>query len=152
MKKNISNKKPSLDDYDNGEVVKENVSHSQIELEEFSDQDQNNDAEKDSGLSEIQRFYVSLWDKKEAMDSWGKRYVACFETGKRLYRNRYRLNWSCYSHILPKSRYNEYKMEEFNVKIVDPNSHFLYETSPELAKKQYGEYKKLLALHKKGEL
>lgn len=103
-------------------------------------------------MTEQQKWFLKLWDKQEMMNPWGKRYVVCFETGKALYREKYRENWSCYSHILRKEKYGEYKMEDFNVKIVNPQAHWEYTHFPEKAKKQYTEYKKLLSLHLKGDL
>lgn len=103
-------------------------------------------------FTEIQKIYLSIWDERELMNHWGKRYVTCFETGKKLYRDKYRENWACYSHILPKERYSQYKEQSWNIKIVDPNSHFIYENFPEKAVNQYNERIKLLELHKKGEL
>lgn len=103
-------------------------------------------------MTELHKWFTTLWDKQEIMNHWGKRYVICFETGRRLSREQYRENWICYSHILRKEKYPEYEQKEWNVKIVTPDSHWKFTNFPEKAKNQYDEFKKLLSLHLKGEL
>lgn len=97
-------------------------------------------------------FFFSLWDEREIMNHFGNTYVVCFETGQKLSRDRYRQSSVVYSHILPKSKYPQYKFCEWNVKIVHPDAHTQFSEFPEKAPKQYAEYKKLLSLHEKGEL
>jgi len=69
----------------------------------------------------MREFFLSLWDKNEVND-----YVICFETGRKLHRDIYRTNSCCYSHILEKENYPEFKYEEWNVRIVHPEAHENY--------------------------
>lgn len=103
--------------------------------------------ERTTELSELQLFYVDLWDEREENG-----YIQCFETGDWMSRKKYRENWSVYSHILPKSKYPQYKLSKWNVKIVTPTAHTQFEQFAEKAPKQYKLSKELLILHKKGEL
>lgn len=108
--------------------------------------------EKKAESEKMRDFFFSLWDSRELMNSSGFSFVVCFETGNRLYRDAYRQSSVVYSHILPKSKYPQYKFSEWNVKIVHPDAHTQFSEFPEKAPKQYAEYKKLLSLHEKGEL
>jgi len=110
--------------------------------------------EKKAESEKMWDFFFSLWDSRELMDHFGNTFVVCFETGKRLYRDKYRGLSTVYSHILPKEKikYPQYKFCEWNVKIVHPDAHTQFSEFPEKAPKQYAEYKKLLSLHEKGEL
>lgn len=96
----------------------------------------------------LHEFFLQLWDDRE--DERG--IINCFETGKELKRSIYRENSACYSHILPKETFDEYKMKEWNIKICEPSVHFQFSLYPEKCPKQFAEYQKLLKLHEKGEL
>lgn len=98
-------------------------------------------------MNELHIFFVDLWNEREENG-----YIQCFETGRVMKRSRYRENWSVYSHILPKSKYPQYKFEKWNVKIVTPDAHTQYEVAPERAKKQYALRLELLEKIKKGEI
>ncbi len=76
-------------------------------------------------------LYFSLWDERADDDGW----VRCFESGKWLPEN-LKFNLNCYSHILSKSKYPQYKKEKWNIKIVSPEAHNTYECSPEKAPHQ----------------
>jgi hypothetical protein len=79
------------------------------------------------------------------MDNMG--YVKCFECGKRMSEATYKHLSTCYSHILSKKKYPEYKGAEWNVKIVHPECHHLYTVRPSNAINQYSEYLKLKDKH-----
>jgi hypothetical protein len=98
--------------------------------------------------NELHEFFMELWDSRE--DERG--IINCFESGRELKREAYRSLSTCYSHILPKEMYPQYKYREENIKIVFPGEHFQYSLYPEKTPKQFAEYQKLLKLHEKGEL
>jgi hypothetical protein len=101
--------------------------------------------EKKSQISksdDLKKFYLELWDKQEETEG-DFRFVRCFESGYKLDREQYRELSICYSHILPKSKYPEYAMEDWNLKIVRPVWHQQFEIYPEKAPKQY-EYQQFL--------
>lgn len=102
-------------------------------------------------MSELHKFFLSLWQEREEGKD-GETYITCFETKVRLSTDKYKENSACYSHILPKSLYPEYEYKRWNIRIVSPEAHHQYTIYPEKAPKQYGYYKILLDLHKKGEL
>lgn len=87
-------------------------------------------------------WFMYLFEQR--MDDDG--YVRCFECGKKMHEDTWKEYSSCYSHILAKSEanYPEYAGEEWNVVIVHPSCHNLYETSPKKAVKQYSKKLKLL--------
>lgn len=89
--------------------------------------------EKAEKTKELHKWFLELWDKR--CDESGN--CKCFECGKLLKREQYRENSACYSHILPKSKYEEIAMLEENTQIVHPNCHALYESYPPKAKNQY---------------
>lgn len=84
-------------------------------------------------MEELHNWEFKLWDKQE--DERG--YCYCFETGVHMHRSVYRENLFVYSHILPKAgKYKKFAMKEWNVKIVLPDYHTLYENCSEKAHKQ----------------
>lgn len=107
--------------------------------------------QKRSGTLEMQQWFLKLWDERE---EWveNENYVICFETGKKLLRKYYRENSCCYSHILPKSKFPQYRMCNWNLVIVHPDAHSQFETYPEKAQKQYELKKVLLKQHLEGKL
>lgn len=100
----------------------------------------------------MREWFLKIWDEREEIDNNGNKFVKCFETGKRLNRDYYRLNSCCYSHLLSKSVYNQYKLCDFNLVIVHPDAHSQFETYPEKAPKQYELQKVLLNQHLEGKL
>lgn len=71
-------------------------------------------------------------------------YINCFECGKPLRIDIYGDNTCCYSHILSKAKYPEYAGEQWNVEIVCPDCHNLYEMKPKQAVNQYKRKQELL--------
>lgn len=93
-------------------------------------------------------WFIYLFDQQK--DEKG--YVKCFECDKKMHEDTYKYLTTCYSHILAKKDYEEYKGKEWNIKIVHPDCHHLYSMSPKKAKKQYALYLELLEKHKNNEL
>lgn len=87
---------------------------------------------KKAKTKELHAWFLELWDKQE--DNNG--YCYCYETGTPMHRTSYRENLCVYSHILLKSKYPEYSMKDWNVKIVLPEQHALFEGRSKKAVKQ----------------
>lgn len=87
----------------------------------------------------MHEWFVYLFETR--MDNNG--YVKCFECGKPMHEETYKYLTTCYSHILPKSKYPELAGNPDNVKIVHPACHDLYTYKPSNAVNQYNEYLKL---------
>mgnify|MGYP003467327390 CR=1 FL=1 len=62
--------------------------------------------------------FHEIWDKQETNG-----YCICYATGVKLYRNSYRDNSCVYHHVLLKSKYPQYALEEWNIVIVHPDAH-----------------------------
>lgn len=84
-------------------------------------------------------WFIYLFDQRK--DQYG--YVRCFECGKKMHEDTWKMLSSCYSHILSKKKYPEMKGDENNVEICHPDCHHLYGFRPMLAKNQYAKYLKL---------
>lgn len=93
-----------------------------------------------NSLSPMHQWFIHLFEQR--MDSEG--FVRCFECNKRMHEDTWKMLSTCYSHILSKKIYPEYKGEHWNVKIVHPDCHHIYTMKPSDAKNQYNEYIKLL--------
>ena len=89
---------------------------------------------------EMHSWFLSLFKKR--MDRDGN--IKCFECGETMSANSYSANPMCYSHILPKAKYRDYAMKEWNVVIVHPDCHNLYEMRPSKAINQHNLKKELL--------
>jgi len=105
-------------------------------------------ATKKEEREELHKWFFSLWDERS--DNEG--VVICFETGKRLKPEYYKYKLTCYSHILPKSKYPQYRMNKENVVIVHPDSHEQYEVYPEKTPNQNNLKKLLIKRHIEGTL
>lgn len=90
--------------------------------------------EKKSWLEELHQWEFALWDKQKDINN----QCFCFESGEVMHESLYKYNLCIYSHILPKgiAKYKKYAMEEWNVKIVKPQYHELFENKSEKAVKQ----------------
>lgn len=90
--------------------------------------------EKKIWLEKLHNWEFDLFDKQKDK----KGYCYCFETGTPMHESIYKNNLCVYSHILPKGveKYKKYAMEEWNVKIVLPDYHTLFENRSEKATKQ----------------
>lgn len=84
-------------------------------------------------------WFAYLFEKR--MNS--EHEVCCFECGKPLHESIYKELSCCYSHILSKNIYPQFKGEEWNVKICCCDCHNLYTMQPKKAIRQYNEYIKL---------
>ena len=96
----------------------------------------------------LHKWFVYLFDERKNE----KGFVKCFECGKYMHEDGYKDLSTCYSHILNKKVYSQYKGEGWNVKIVHPECHQLFELYPEKAKQQQTLYLKLIKLHNKNKL
>ena len=88
----------------------------------------------------LHKWFVYLFDERKDK----KGFVKCFECGKYMHEDSYKDISLCYSHILNKKLYEEYKGEPWNLVIVHPHCHQLFELYPAQAKKQNAEYNKLI--------
>ena len=90
---------------------------------------------KKEWLNELHEWELKLWDSLEDKNG----YVYCYETGAPMHRSIYRENLCIYSHCLPKGnhKYKKYAMENWNILIVLPNIHTLWENNPEKCPKMY---------------
>lgn len=84
-------------------------------------------------------WFIYLFDQRK--DERG--CVKCFECGGLMHEDHYKEMSSCYSHILSKKLFPQFKGEEWNVKICHPECHSVYSIRPTKAVKQYEEYLKL---------
>ncbi len=84
-------------------------------------------------MNEMHEWFKYLFEYR--MDEKG--FVECFECGKKMSKQTYQNNMSCYSHILEKSKYPELAGNEDNVVIVHPDCHNLYTMRPTKATNQY---------------
>lgn len=84
----------------------------------------------------MHQWFVYLFEQR--MDSQG--FVRCFECNKRMHQDGYKKNTCCYSHILSKKTYPQYKGEEWNIAITCPSCHSLYSNRPSDAINQYKKY------------
>ena len=89
------------------------------------------------------RWFAYLFDERKDDEN----YVRCFECGKKMSESTWKELSTCYSHILSKKTFPEYKGCAWNVKIVHPDCHNLYTISPSKAINQYKEYLELLDKH-----
>lgn len=84
------------------------------------------DIDKTQRTRELYQWFLKIWDKRKEKDEIGY-FVRCFETEQKLYEKYYKYNTCCYSHYYPKSKYKEYEFEEWNLEIVHPNQHAIWE-------------------------
>ena len=84
------------------------------------------DVDKAKRTQELHKWFLEVWRKRREKDELGY-FVKCFETGQKLYENYYKFNTCCYSHYYPKSRFPEYEFEEWNLEIVHPDQHTIWE-------------------------
>lgn len=87
--------------------------------------------------NELHLWFFSLWFKRAKNG-----FIKCFECSKYLHESGM-LQLGRYSHILPKSQYEELEFEEDNVVIVCEDCHTLYTNFCEKAKKQFAKSKEL---------
>jgi len=84
------------------------------------------DVDKAKRTQELHQWFLQIWNKRRERDELDY-FVRCFETGQKLYEKYYKYNTCCYSHYYPKSKYKEYEFEEWNLEIVHPNQHTIWE-------------------------
>lgn len=96
----------------------------------------------------MKRMFLEVWDERQ--DEKG--YCYCFETGKKMHRETYRMLSSVYDHVLEKSKYPEYRLVKNNIIIVLPEVHYQKGTNLDFVPKINAHREHLLTLHKNGEL
>lgn len=99
-------------------------------------------------INPMLQWYAYLFEQRMDEDH----FVKCFECGKRMSEASWKELSTCYSHILGKKSYPEYKGNAKNVVIVHTDCHYLYTIKPSDATNQYAEYLRLLEKHYKKEL
>lgn len=112
-------------------------------IKKVSDKQKIKNQEKKELSIKQREFFLSLWDEREIFDG-NSFFCRCGECNKKLSRQFYRGNSCCYSHLLPKSKYPEYRFLPENILIVCPGCHSQFETFSEKAPNQYDLQKKLL--------
>jgi len=96
----------------------------------------------------MHQWFMYLFEQR--MDS--NRSVHCFECNKLMHEDYYKDLSICYSHILSKKTYPQYKGKEWNIEITCPDCHHLYTVLPSKATNQYAKYLELLEKHKNNAL
>lgn len=79
-------------------------------------------------------------------------FVRCYECNKKMSEASWKENSACYSHILSKKTFPQYKGNPDNVMIVHNFCHNLYTMNPKAAVNQFNLYLELLDKHYKNEL
>lgn len=92
-------------------------------ISKISEKSKTKKEEKKKWLNELHEWELKLWDSLEDKNG----YVYCYETGKPMHKSIYKENLCVYSHCLPKSKYPQYAMEIWNILIVLPEVHSLWE-------------------------
>jgi len=98
---------------------------------------------KTENTKKLHSWFLEVWDAKEKLNNG---FIYCQECGGRLKREIYRENICCYSHILPKSKYKNLAMMDWNIFIVHPDCHALYENGSEKAIRQRAYKEHLLSI------
>lgn len=96
----------------------------------------------------MHQWFVYLFEQR--MNSKG--FIRCFECDKYMHENTWKQITTCYSHILSRKTFPQYKGCEWNIEIVCPSCHSLYSNRPSNAKNQYALYLELLKKHENNEL
>jgi 5-methylcytosine-specific restriction endonuclease McrA len=81
----------------------------------------------------MHQWFIYLFE--ERMDNRG--YVKCFECGKPLHESYYKETSTCYSHLLSKKKYPQYKGDPDNLVICCPDCHHLFGMHPSRATNQW---------------
>lgn len=108
-------------------------------IKKYSEKGLERKKEKKKWLNNLHTWELELWDSLEDKNG----YVYCYETGTPMHRNVYRQNLCVYSHCLPKSKYPEYAMEKWNLLIILPDVHSLWEINPQKCLKMWTYTEKL---------
>jgi hypothetical protein len=88
-------------------------------------------SEKKEEVAKMLNLFFKIWDKRENYrtsidkETLEEKGCFCFETGKWLSSNKYKLLTTCYHHILEKEKYPEYALLEENIIILHPDVHQL---------------------------
>lgn len=91
-------------------------------------------------------FFTGIWDKRA--DGRGDCY--CYESGLRMFKEKYRDNTACYHHVLAKELFPQYTLVEENIVILLPEMHYLVEYNLEKAPQTYRLTQELKQKHKDG--
>jgi len=100
------------------------------------------DIVKREKTQKLHEWFLELWNKRKEWD--GRRFVVkCFESGYFLDEEAFKYNSCIYSHYFPKSLRPEYALEEWNLEIVHPDVHTLWENDHSKCPKMYEKWLKL---------
>jgi hypothetical protein len=100
------------------------------------------DVDKTQRTEELHQWFLEVWNKRREWD--GRRFVVkCFESGYFLDEQTFKYNTCCYSHYFPKSKYPQYALEEWNLEIVKPDIHALWENDHSKCPRMYEKWLKL---------
>ena len=97
------------------------------------------DVGKANRTKELHFWFLEVWQKRREKDELGY-FVRCYESGQKLYENYYKFNTCCYSHYYPKSRFPEYEFEEWNLEIIHPDQHTIWENDHSKCIKMYKKF------------
>lgn len=97
------------------------------------------DIDKVQRTKDLHNWFLQVWDERREKDELGY-FVRCFESGQKLYEKYYKYNTCCYSHYFPKSKYKEYEFEEWNLEIVHPDQHSIWENNHSKCPKMFEKF------------
>lgn len=95
--------------------------------------------DKAKRTQELHKWFLKVWNKRREKDDFDY-FVRCFESGQKLYETYYRWNTCCYSHYYPKAKFPEYEFEEWNIEIIHPDQHTIWENDHSKCPKMYEKF------------
>lgn len=101
--------------------------------------------------TEMFNLFFTLWDEKE-WEVEEERFVYCFETGRKLPREKFRLLTTCYHHVLEKGIFPQYSLLKENIVILHPDIHQLVHQNIEKTPKVKALREELYQKHLNGKL
>jgi hypothetical protein len=101
------------------EYAKNKIQKERKPINKFSEKRKAGLEFKKSETEKLHKWFLDIWDMTE--DASG--YCFCYETHEPMHRSIYRDNSCCYHHLLEKSKYPQYALEEWNLVIVLPRIH-----------------------------
>lgn len=94
---------------------------------------------KTENTKKLHKWFLKIFDKRK--DENG--FVYCYETGKPMHEDVYKMDSCIYSHCYPKSTFPQYALEDWNILLVLPDVHIQWETNREKTPKMLEYYKNI---------